>query len=451
MMLKTRFKKFFTADFRGLLKDSTWAFAGMVATSGLYFVEVMLLARYFSQELLGVYFLIISFPELVQQVLDVRVKEIMVRYLALFVGQGEKRKAVALIKFLWLLDVGVALLAMVLVMLLSGVVSSALFLDSGYASLMILYAVGMLFEALDSASGPILRVFGRFDLAFLASLLIALVRIGVIALAMGWDTGLSGLIFARVLVFVFSTLFLGYLSLKIAWRELGDHFHTPLNELRSMYRELVGFAFQVNISSTLKTLVSKLDVMIVGLILGEASVAVYKITTQLAKTLLLFSDPLSMAVYPRFSLLFSQNQPKLMNALIKRLTFIMVMGVVPLLVGVFLFRHTLLVAFAGEAYQENTLPFVFATWGIAFALVFFWVRPYGLSLGLAGLLTKSMLISASVSLLGLVFLTWLYGETGAAIGFGLFYALTIMVQLFFISTQSGKRGLSLAIPLDAKS
>lgn len=428
MSLKSYLQHFFTADFKGLIKDSTWSFAATLATSGLYMVEVMLLARYFSQELLGIYFLIISFPELIQQVLDIRVKEIMIRYLALFVGQSDKPRAMALIKFLWLFDVGIALVALLLVIIFSRIAASILLNSSNYASFMVLYAIGMLFESLDSASGPILRVFNRFDLSFSASLFTGLSRLGLMAVAMIGDWGVGGLIISRVIASVISTLVLGSLSLRVVCRQLGVSFHIPISELQPYQQEILHFALHVNISSTLKILITKLDVMIVGFFLGNASVAVYKISTQLAKTLLLFSDPLATAVYPRFALLQSQQKINVVNKLAKQLTIVMVSFVVPLLIGVFLFRQPLLRAFAGNNYQHNTMPFVYATWGIAFALVFFWVRPYALSLGLAAMLTKSLLISTLCSLLGLIILTKLFREQGAAIGFGLFYSLTAIFQ-----------------------
>src|SRR4051812_33917875 len=88
-------ERFLRSGLKGFVKDSTWAFAASGTTLGLYSVEIMLLSRYFSKTTLGIYFLVLSIPELVQQVLDVRADEIMVRYLPVFAGDGQRRRALA--------------------------------------------------------------------------------------------------------------------------------------------------------------------------------------------------------------------------------------------------------------------------------------------------------------------------------------------------------------------
>lgn len=427
--LRRQIRRFFTAELKGLFKDSTWTALGSLATSGLYFVEIMLLTRYLSQELLGVYFIVLSFPEIVQEVLDIRVNDMMVRYLSLFIGRSEKEHAIALIELSWLADVIIATIALLIVIAFSPFASRYLLRSGEFASLMVLYGVGMFFASLDSASGSVLRVFKRFDLAFYGSLVVAVSRILFIAVSILADGGLRGLVMGRVLAFVVSTAVIGSLSLVIIRQYIGLQW-VPLTALAEYRREMFQFALQINLASTIKVLAMKLDVIIVGRVLGPAATAVYKIATQLAKTLLIFSDPLIGAIYPRFALLAAQNNIQSLNGLVKRITLLMGGGAIVILTFTFSFRELLMVSFAGEQYRSQAMLFVIATIGMAFAMVFFWVRPYLLSLGLAAISTKSITLATILSLFGLGVFTQFLGLYGAMLGFSLFYILTILISLF---------------------
>ncbi|MCB8943119.1 MAG: oligosaccharide flippase family protein [Ardenticatenaceae bacterium] len=432
LKLRNLRRRFLTADLKALVKDSSWTMGGNIASSGLYLVETMLLARYFSQELLGVYFLIISFPELVQQVLDVRVREVMVRYLSMFVAQNEHRKVMALIKLLWLVDFGVASLALLIVALFSRLVSASLLDDPSFAWLMSLYAVGMLFGSLDSASGPILRVFGRFDMAFGAGLAISVGSFAATLIVVLVDGGIEGLIYGKVLVFILSTLVLGVLSLRLIRLEVNSSFRVPLSEIVGYRQEIFRFAFHVNISSTMKTLAGKLDVIIVGAILGPASVSIYKVLTQFSKTLRLLSDPLLLAVYPRFSLLAAQKKVSHINALVKRLTIGLVFPLSIMMIVIIVFRGQLVRAFAGQDYVNYSMIFVIAVAGMVPGLLFFWITPFLLSLDLAHLRTKGIVVSKLIGLIALGGLTWLWGLTGSAIGYSISWSLVVFVNLWQI-------------------
>lgn len=425
-------KRFFTADLKALFKDSSWTIGNNLISNGLYLVEMMLLTRYLPPQLLGIYFLIISFPELIQQILDIRVKELMIRYLSLFIGQNEPRKALSLIKMLWFWDVGIAMSALLIVALFSQIASNVILGESGFASLMILYSLGMFFGSLDSASGPILRVFGRFDLAFWAGAFISLSSIISVSFVVFFDGGLKGLIFSKVFVSILSTVALGILSLRMIRQKLGTDFFVPLNELQDYKREMLGFAFHINVSSTIKALTAKLDVIIVGVLLGSTSVAIYKVSTQLAKTLYLLNDPLGTAIYPRFSLLSAQGKVDRINALVKRVMVGLSIGAGLLIIFTYILREQIVGAYAGEDYIQSAMIFVVASWGIVPGIILFWVKPYLLSLDLAYIRTKSIFVGNLMAIIIFCILTLSFGLMGAVIGFGLISSLAVMLSLFLI-------------------
>ncbi|MCA1706190.1 MAG: hypothetical protein LC808_24160, partial [Actinobacteria bacterium] len=84
--------------FQGLLKNSGWALAATAVTTAAGLLETVVLAHFLSPHGLGVFILLIAYPEAVQQLLDFRVRDGMTRYLAGFLAQGRRREAVAVVK-----------------------------------------------------------------------------------------------------------------------------------------------------------------------------------------------------------------------------------------------------------------------------------------------------------------------------------------------------------------
>jgi glycosyltransferase involved in cell wall biosynthesis/O-antigen/teichoic acid export membrane protein len=434
-MLQALKARFYTPDVAGLAKDSAWSGAATVLEFGTYTLEMVLLSRYLAPELLGTLFLILSIPELVQHVLDFRVRELMVRYLTVFYESGQHARVMALVKLLWLVDVGVALLALAIVAGIGGWAAETVIGSGQYARLMTLFAVGLLFGSLDSASDAVLRVFGHFDLAFVGSLITKVAGLALVAAAIWTDKGLGGVVTARVIGLALSTLVLGALGLY----QLGKHVPlrtvAPLKVLRQDLREIAGFAFQVNITATIRILAAKTDVILVGLLLGPASVAVYKIVTQIAKGISIMSGPLTIAFYPHYARLVIQDKIATMRRLSAGISALMLAAVGLIGLGLYFFGDPLIRLYAGAQYSPHAVLLPAAIIGIAPGIILFWGPPYLLSLGLARARTVGTALGAGLGLASLVLLTQQYDILGAVIGFGLTFSLPyLLIALFILRT-----------------
>ncbi|MEP7355760.1 MAG: oligosaccharide flippase family protein [Anaerolineales bacterium] len=445
-------RRFLSPDLQKLARASSWTILASATTASLFLLEVMLLARYLPPELLGAYFLIISFPELVQLILDVRVRELMTRYVALFLARGEPGRTVAVIKLLWLADVTIALLALIVMVGLSRPAAVALFGRPDYAPLMMVYSLGLFFDSLDSASGALLRVLDRFDLAFWGGLASSLGRLGLIVGVVVARGPLGWLIAARAAALVLDTLLLGALSLREGWKLLGPHYRAPLRDLAEFRGEIFRFAFHINISSTARALATKLDVVVVGLLLTPAAVAVYKLATQFAKTPTVFTDALSTALYPQFARLAGQRDPARIGALVRRLTVLMAALIVPAGLALVWLREPLVRAFAGAGYSGYATLFVLAAGSTLLAAVGLWVRPYLLSSGLGRVLTLSHVGSLGVGMLVLVALTRPYGVVGAVIGYAVMSGLIVPLGLLQLARRPRPAaGAPLPVPLSEEA
>ena len=431
-MFRTILARIYNTEVEGLVKDSAWFGAAKVLEFSAYTLEMVLLSRYLATETLGIYFLITSIPELVQHVLDFRVSELMVRYLTVFCESGNPGRIMALVKLFWLVDVGAALLALLIVIAAGPWAAATIIGDSQFAPLLTLFTFGLPFGSLDSASAAMLRVFGRFDLAFWGSLGTAASGLVLVSTAIFTDHGLEGIVAARVIALIISTIGLAAMSLYQLSQRVPITAKAPISELKGSLREMVGFGLQVNLASTLRILTAKMDVIIVGFLLGPAPVAIYKIVTQIAKGITIISDPPMVALYPRFARLFIEGKIRTIRRMSASLSILMLAAVSVVTLALVFFDEPLIRLYAGALYSPHAGLLPIAALGVAPGIVLFWVQPYLLSVGLAKARTLAIAVGAGLGLASLTLLTQAFGAISAVVGFGLTFSLPYLFQVIAV-------------------
>jgi O-antigen/teichoic acid export membrane protein len=439
LKLRKQGRRFVSSDLKHVLKGSSWMAASGAIVAGLYLVELALLARYLTPDLLGIYFLILSIPELVQGVLKTQFGDIIIRYLMFFIKKNEPQRAIALIKLNWLVNAGTGVMVFFIVALISNFASNKIIGDTKYAPLMLIYAGGIAFGSIDVTSGPVLRAFQRYDILFLLSSCTSFIRLAIIGAIIWYQGNLQSLVIARTLALIVTTIVMGVISILFLKQSLGSHFKAKIGELRGYWREIIGFGVNTNIAATIKTLSSKFDAIIVGLVLGTASVSIYKVATQLSRTLLLLSDPVDNALYPHFTSIVADGDTNRLDALAKRITIFNIIIAMPIISLAFIFRKELTMLFAGPAYKESAIIFFIAACGVVFWMIFFWTSSYLLSLGLAYQRTVSVALGRLVGLALLFILTIPYGIMGAAVGFGMMYISVVAINLCQIYLWKNKQ------------
>src|SRR3990172_4688610 len=368
-------------NLRKLFGQSGWMYAATAFVVGLYFVETLLAARILSLHDFGLLAVIVSYPLLVQQVLDFRSDEVMAKYLAEFTARGDDVRAVSLVKSVWILDLCVSLAAYSIVMATAELVSKDLLHQPSVAPLMRLSALGLFFASLDSASGAVMRVFDRYRLYFLSSALVSCLRFGLVAWALLSGGGLSRLVQARVLAELSWALAMGVIGLSVLKNRLWSARRASIRSLGSDYgRELRRFIIHSNFSGSLELAVSKLDVLIVAFFWSPEVVGIYKMAIMLGGFLVLLSDPLYIAVLPYFSKLIVHGGIEPILRMGRRLTFLMCGLTLPLGFGMILFAGGLTTLVAGQGFAAAASPFVAILIGGQAKVLFFWLKPAILNL-----------------------------------------------------------------------
>jgi O-antigen/teichoic acid export membrane protein len=418
---------------------SVWTLSSTLVVTLALFTETIVLARHFGPHVYGTFLLVIAIPEAVLQVLDLRVKDALTKYLSEALETDRPREAVALLKLFWMLDVAVGLFCLALVFALAGVAANLLVGAEGSAHLMRIYAIGLLFGTLDTASGTVLRVMDRFRLAFVVNSLGFVARVGLVVGAVVLDGSLNGVVWARAGGELGLTLLLGGASLAILKPMLWPHRATPTSAIGERRREILGFLMSTNLTGTLKMASTKLDTILIGALASPVVVAHYRFALQFARAPVQLSDALYTVVFPTIARAHAGGRPDEIRRLAVGSTRLLAMTVVPVCVVAAFFGGDLLTLFGGREYAEGGVIFALGLISVLPYVVCFWLKPVLLTSGHAKTILRIQAIATVVQVAGIVALVPVIEGEGAAVALAVSNVLAIVMQLRFLR---GRRLLS---------
>jgi O-antigen/teichoic acid export membrane protein len=420
---------------RQVVKNSGWSFAAVAVFTVAVFAETVVLARYLSPAEYGVLLLIIAFPEAVQQIFDFRIREAMTKYLGGFLAQGERDKAVAVVKLLWLIDVIVVALAFLVVFATAGLAARVIVHRPDVAHLMVLYSGGLVLAGFDSASGSVLRVLDRFRLSFLGATVGAVARLGGVFTVVALGGGLEAFILARIAAEACGTAVLGGLALRELAREAWSQRRAPIRLLRGQLREIGWFLVNTNLAGGVRAISTKLDTVLVGALAGPTTVSVYKIGIQFGTAPLLLSDALFTAVFPTFARLMPAGKIREMREVARRTSMLIAGCVLPACIVFAFVGPTLIGGIFGESYTGAALPATLCLAGVAGYVVFFWTQPLILTAGYPGAFLRLITAATIVQFALLAALVPHFGAAGAAAALGVMYLIAVVLALAFIRAR----------------
>jgi len=417
--------------FHRLLANSSWLFGSNLVVTGIGFVQTVLIARSLEVEGYGILTAVIAFVGLVNQFVDFRVWETVVKYLSEFWVRGEKPKALALIKMAYLIDASSGVVAFMLVLLLAPLSARYVIRQPGSETLINLFATSLLLSTINNTSSAILRVFNRFSWLSIHSGSIAILKLGLVALFLWWDGGLTGILLAYLVSACLEAILMTGMAWKVVWSKLGDiRGAVPINVLRPYRDEMFRFLFATNINSVMRMLNTKVDVLVLSYFWSPLEVGYYKMAQTFARTLLLASDPIYTSIYPELSRLWAASNHRGFARLIKQTTMTLLVLFIPATMLLTLSSPKLLGLIVGPEFAPSASPLRWLAAGYLLAIVTLWAHPAALSMSRADISTKALALGSTVQVLMLMSLTPRWGANGPAISLlGLYLAWWAVIAI----------------------
>jgi O-antigen/teichoic acid export membrane protein len=422
--------------FHSVFKNSGWALGGQAIAAPLLFLETLLLARLLPIEVLGNFIIIVSATDFVFGLLDFRTGEAVIRFFPEF---RKSCRESSLLRLLFIIDSFVALGGFIVVAAGGALFLRNLGLPSQYFPLLMIVACGLALQSIVRSVGSYLRVAGFFQLSIKLGIIYSISRLVcmVIALVVGGEishlcwavAGADALFFVLML----SAAIVTFRSLDV--HPLGTK--VPLEQ--SQRKLILAFLLGTNLTSTLRIVSTRLDVILIAALSSASVVALYRVATRIAGTLLLVSDPLLLAVYPEMAKLHAAKADsdlrRLVSTLTKGLAVLTAVGFVMFAA----FGKHILATLAGSQYVAAHPMALVMLFGTSLAVIFFWARPLLLIYDKTRQTVNAAIIGTVLQFVCLYILVPVLGAEAAAAAFALNYLVTIV--LFVVLLRKPAHGL----------
>lgn len=430
------------ALFKRLLRNSSYLLSATVIANGLMFVQSILLARFLGVEQYGVLALIMTYVMAVNQLLDFRVWETVIKYVSEFWVNDEKARAWAMIKLAYWIDLLTGVFAFSVAVLAAPLAASLLH-RSEIASLAGILAFKLLFSTVNGTSGAILRVFDKFRWISIQNVSQAAITLGLVASVLLVGYGLKELLVAYIVSAFVGTLIYLYFSFKVirsnmrSVRREGNIFL-----LRSRFREIGWFLFHTNINAFWGMFIRQFDVLILGHFRGANEVAYFKMAKNFTQLVGKVHDPLYKSIFPEITKLWLAGDIRKFTHFLKKLTVITSSIFLFIALGMFSLCGIVINMTVGSEFAPSVLSVRIMLWGITVGCIFTWARPMVIAIGKPQIGNLTSFIGACFFFIFSLFFVPIWGHLGTAITWVLLYLITQTIMICYLMSFLRRSGAS---------
>lgn len=379
----------------------------------------------------GILTAILSFTSLVGNTLKFSTWEAVVKYGADDLSRGDADALRRLVAFNTLLDIGTALVSLVVCAGLAYFVLPLIKVPPEYLHFALFLSLSAFFTVSATPVG-VLRLFDRFGLLAITEPIGPLVRLGLCALFyhLGWG------IWAFGAAYLISSAIDRLLTVWFGWRELRQRDLMPgWRDLRARHTEghpgLWKFVLANNGRTSLGVITKQSDDLIVAGFAGPTGAALWRIAKQVSSVLTGPARIFVISVFPQLARLWSARSYRSFRRLVVRSSVTSTLGAV-VVVGVFAaLGPTLLHLFFHKAAQHQFIDaYVPALLLMISRVATVLMSPFLPALTAMGRAVRNLklaLMLAMVSVPVLLVLTWQFGIIGAGLSRIFAEALTAIV------------------------
>ncbi len=364
-----------------VLTNTSYLLSSNVLSMGLSMVQSILAGRLLGVAGFGVIGTITAFASTLNRIFSFRMNELVVKYYGEASSRKENERASAVIKAAALGETSSAVLSFLILVLTAPFAAERLADDPTTAPLFIMYGVMILANFSTETATGILQVRNKFRNQAIVNLVSSILTASIIVWAFFTNRGLMEVMWAYLLgkiILGLGTATLGFIEMN---KSLGKGWWKTSFSNLPPFKELTGFAFSSNISSTIIMLVRDNEALWIAWFLSPVEVGYAKTALAIINLVQIPITPFISTTYPEINQAVIKKDWTLLRRLLKRVTLISGSWTGLTAIGLAIFGRWLLL-FYGVEFQPAYVPMLILLAGLGFANVFFWNRPLLLSLGL---------------------------------------------------------------------
>jgi O-antigen/teichoic acid export membrane protein len=379
---------------RRVVRNSSYLFGSNVFSSGLGFLQGIVIIRLIGVANLGMVVIITTFSSNINRLLSFRMSEVVVKHLGPALADDNKPEAAALVKAAGLSEAAVSLLACLVLVLLTPWAARVIAHDVSSTPWFLFYGLILLINLVYETSTGVLQATHRFNNLARYTLIQAILTfsiIGITYLLYRWVATqflAPYLIPAVLLAYVVGKAYYNISLVAMALREINSTLGTgwwrsSLEKLPGK-RALVLFAINTNLNGTVNLFFRDNIPLYLGALLSTAQVGYFSIAFTLISTITLILDPLIAPTYSEISRTIAKLQWDITLRLLGRVT-VLASGIVLAIAGFWALTGWWLIPFIYKPSASPAYPILLILLlGYGFAGIFQWNRSLMLSLGKAG-------------------------------------------------------------------
>ena len=389
-----------------------------MATSVFAFLEPILIARFLGVEGFGLFSLVISYVGIISRLVDLKSPEAVIRYVGQYWELGEKNRALSFIKFFYLLDFLVGLVALGMCVLLAGVANDLFIHSEETFKFILIYSLSVLVASVNTSSEAILRVFGEFKTIALVRTYRTGLRVALIAVVLIVGIGIDGILACYVVVAFIFFVTLQIIVSRVLRREgLNKWTTAKIEDLGVTISEVRPFVLTSTFSGFLNNILNKefLPVLVLGHFVGREAAGLYRVATMFSGVRAKLRQPANQTIYPALITAKSSSSWKDFTEIISYSTRNFLKIFLPVGLVSFVFANQIIVLLFGIEYQ----PAVFAMRIIIVSEVllgfYFWIDSAEMALDKLRQRVVRVSVSSASYIIVLFMLVQSYSYEGAAV------------------------------------
>jgi O-antigen/teichoic acid export membrane protein len=419
MAFRALLRRFRQSELGGLASDTSYVAVWQAAGVAADFVQIALVTHALGLAEYGQLALAIAFVTLVGGFFNVRIGIAAVTHGGPRVAEGNYQAAASVFRLAYLIDFGTVAWALAALAVLAPLVGPSVIGEGGVA-LVLVYALTLVGQALETTSLSVLRLFDRFRRASSIGVASEVARVALVAVAVGVG---DDLIFVAAAVAI-AKLGGGIANITAAARtfrataqgwDLTDRVGSMARDER---KAMLGTIFHTNIVAYARVAQVQVPTLLVGAIAGTTQTALYKVGMAVAGGVTKIVDPATTALLPRFTRLWSAGRTADLRRLIRQATMISVPVAFAAFVLLVVLREPVLHALGGgpEAAGAETVLILAAAANVLNAAVF-WRGALLYAVGRVRVLTAISVPMTAAQVAAVALLTPEFGANGAAFAF----------------------------------
>ena len=308
---------------KGWLKSILHLVSGSAGNAILMLISTTIAARTLGPAAYGVLALVLTVGRLSERLLRFESWQPLIRFAASEDIAADKKKMSELYLYGLFLDIGTALMAAALTMIVGYALMTVIGLEPEHMPLLAIYAVAIAMN-IRGVPTAALRFDGQFRTLAYVQLLSSVLRLALAAAGLVFGFSLLEFVIVWTVCQALDSLLFLWLGLRVIRKQgIPSPFRANPFGLKQKFPGFMSFAWSTNISGTLRTLTQEADTLLVSAFAGTAWAGFYHIAKRIAKVAQQVGAMMQAVVYPDMARMWAQKDVAAFSSTIKRVQLVL--------------------------------------------------------------------------------------------------------------------------------